>query len=218
MLILLTLDLHLSRLEGWLLIAAGLAYFSYDFVHHARTRQPDVVAEARAIEKDIASIPQPTSWLHTRLGAAVQFVTGAIIVVLGSRLLVSAAVSLAGAVGISSLVIGLTVVAVGTSLPELITAVSSSRQNASDLAIGNVLGANIANLTFILGTAAALSDVTLTRPSQLYNFIAMLVMCGALLWMLLTDSRVTRKEGVTLLVLYVFYLSGLVMLTAAQKP
>ena len=76
-----------------------------------------------------------------------QFLLGAGIVVLGSRLLVDAPVSLASGLGIPSILIGLTVVAVGMPLPELVTAVMSSRRMWSDLAVGNVLGANIANLS-----------------------------------------------------------------------
>jgi cation:H+ antiporter len=130
---------------------------------------------------------------------------------------VGAAVSLAAALGIPSIIIGLTVLAVGTSLPELVTAVMAARTNMSDLAVGNVLGANIANLTFIVGAAAMLSDVTMKRATQLLNFSAMFIVFGLLLWMLLNNRRVSRKEGVTLLVTYTFYLCALVFLAAALK-
>jgi cation:H+ antiporter len=217
LLLLLSLDLHISHWQGLLLIAGGLAYFSYDFVQNARQREPEKVAEARAIAEDVGQAPQRLARFHSRRGSFVQFFAGAVVVIAGSRLLVSSAVQVAGALGIPSILIGLTVVAVGTSLPELITAVSSSRQNASDLAVGNILGANIANLTFILGTAAVLSEVSFSRPAQLYNFLALLALFGLLLWMMLTDRRITRSEGVTLIVFYVFYVSGLVLLAAALK-
>ena len=79
---------------------------------------------------------------------------GAGIVVAGSKLLVDGAVGFAARLRVPSIIIGLTVVAVGTSLPELVTAVTSSRKSVSDLAVGNVLGANIANLTLIVGASA----------------------------------------------------------------
>jgi cation:H+ antiporter len=207
-------DLRLSRNQGLVLVGAGLLYFVYDFWHHARQRKPELTAEAVEIKEAITS---RFPWFHGRSGSIMQFIAGAGIVVVGSRFLVDASVTLAAALGIPSILIGLTVVAVGTSLPELITAVTSSRKAVSDLAVGNVLGANIANLTLIVGTAAVLSDVRMSRQSQLFNFPALLVMFAVLLWMLLTDRRVTRKEGVTLLVLYVFYIGGLVLLTAAVK-
>ena len=137
--------------------------------------------------------------------------------VVGSRLLVDAAVNLAGALGIPNMIVGLTVVAVGTSLPELVTALTSTRRNVSDLAVGNVLGANIANLTFVVGTAAVLADVRMSRATQVFNFPAMLVIFGLLLWMLWTDRKVSRKEGIVLLVTYSFYLCALVLLAAGLK-
>jgi cation:H+ antiporter len=213
-LLLLTLDLSLSPLEGAVLFAGGVAYFIYDFVKHARDIKPAHVAEAAVIQTAAVS---RLEWFRGRPGTIIQFLLGAGVVVLGSRVLVDAAVSLASALGIPSIIIGLTIVAVGTSLPELITAVTSSRQAVSDLAVGNVLGANIANLTIIVGTAAMLSEVTMRRLTHSFNFPAMLAMFGLLLWMLLTGKRVTRKEGVTLLVTYIVYIAALVLLSAALK-
>jgi cation:H+ antiporter len=218
LLFLMSLDLRLSRGQGAVLVAGGLGYFIYDFVHHARDTKPADLKEAREIG---AAVTGPTGgrgvWFHSRAGSAVQFLIGAGIVVVGSRWLVDAAVNLASALGIPSIIIGLTVIAVGTSLPELVTAVMSSRSHASDLAVGNVLGANIANLTFVVGTAAMMSDVTLRRSTQVVNFAAMLVVFGLLLWMLLNDRKVSRKEGVALLVTYSLYLCVLVFLAAALK-
>jgi cation:H+ antiporter len=214
LLLLFTLDLRLSRAQGIVLILAGLAYFIYDFTHHARDRKPADVAEAATIEKALTG---RLAWFHSKAGTIVQFTLGATIVVIGSRLLVDSAVTISNAIGIPPVIVGLTVIAVGTSLPELITAVTSSRQNVSDLAVGNVLGANIANLTLIAGAAAVLSDVTMSRATQLFNFPAMLLIFALLLWMLLTGRRITRKEGVALLVFYNLYLAGLVLLTAALK-
>lgn len=214
LLFVMTLDLSLSRWQGAGLVLGGLVYFIYDFVHHARDTQPADVAEAREIE---AAAAERFRWFQSKAGSGVQFLLGTGIVVIGSRLLVDAAVNLAAAMGIPSIIIGLTVVAVGTSLPELVTAVMSSRSNASDLAVGNVLGANIANLTLIVGVAAMLSDVTMSRATLLVNLPAMLAVFGLLLWMLLNDRRVSRKEGVALLVTYSLYLCALVLLTAFLK-
>jgi cation:H+ antiporter len=151
--------------------------------------------------------------LQTKPGTAVQFAVGAAVVVVGSRLLVDGAVDVAGGLGIRPIIIGLTVIAIGTSLPELVTAISSSRKAVSDLAVGNVLGANIANLTLIVGAAATLHDVKMDRLTQLFNVPAMLLVMGLLLWMLLTDRRVTRREGAALLVTYGLYLVALIGLT-----
>jgi cation:H+ antiporter len=211
---LMALDLTLSGWQGAVLVAGGLVYFVYDFLQHARSRKPGEMAEARAIEQAVAG---RFPWVQSKSGSVIQFLLGAAIVVAGSRFLVDAAVNLAAALGIPSIIIGLTVVAVGTSLPELVTAVMSSRTNASDLAVGNVLGANIANLTLVVGAASMMSDVTMSRATQLLNFPALLVVFGLLLGMLLSGRRVSRKEGVALLVTYSFYLCALVFLTAVLK-
>ena len=142
----------------------------------------------------------------------VQFALSAGIVVFASSLLVDAAVNIATALGIPSLVIGLTVVAVGTSLPELITAVSSARRQVSDLSVGNILGANIANLSLVIGVAAVLTPVTMTRLTQLFDFPAMLALVGLLIWTLWTQHRLTRREGVLLLVSYAAYITVVVIL------
>ena len=208
-LFLMTLDLALQRWQGLLLLMAGASYFAYDFINSARQRKPAEVAEAKAIEK---AATQGLAWFQTQAGTVVQFALSAGIVVFASSLLVDAAVNIATALGIPSLVIGLTVVALGTSLPELITAVGSARRQVSDLSVGNILGANIANLSLVIGVAAALTPVTMTRLTQLFDFPAMLALMGLLVWTLWTQHRLTRREGVILLVSYTAYNTVVVIL------
>lgn len=214
LLFLMTFDLRLSRWQGAVLVVSGLVYFAYDFLRHARDARPAELTEARVIEQTLVDrLP----WNHSASGSAVQFLVGAGVVIVGSRLLVDGAVNLAGALGIPSILVGLTVVAIGTSLPELVIGVTSSRKNVSDLAVGNVLGANIANLTFIVGVAAMISEVRMSRATQLVNFPAMLGTFGLLLWMLLNDRRVSRREGVALVLTYSLYLCALVFLAAGLR-
>jgi len=214
-LLLMTLDLSLSRTQGALLLAGGLGYFVWDFVRHWRDRRPEDVAEAVAIDAELSD--SRWAWVETKAGTAVQFLTGAAIVVVGSKLLVDGAVGVAARLGVPSIVVGLTVVAIGTSLPELVTAVTSSRQSVSDLAVGNVLGANIANLTLIVGTAALLQDVRLDRMTQLFNFPVMLGFMAALAWLLTAGRRLSRRAGVGLLGAYAAFLAALTLLTLAGK-
>jgi cation:H+ antiporter len=213
LLLLMTLDLALTRGQGAILIAGGAAYFIWDFVRHWKNRKPEDVAEATAIETEKSEARW--AWIQTKSGTIVQFLVGAAIVVAGSRLLVEGAVGVAARLGIPSIVIGLTVVAVGTSLPELVTAVTSSRRSVSDLAVGNVLGANIANLTLIVGAAAVIQTVGMDRFTQLFNFPALLVIMAILVVMLWTGRRVTRREGVVLLAVYGLYIVALTGLTLA---
>ncbi len=207
-------DLSVERWQGALLLAAGAGYFASDFWTHWRARQPAENTGASALEADIATTRWP--WFQTRAGTLVQFLIGAAVVVWGSRFLVDGAVGLAALFGIPSIVIGLTVVAVGTSLPELVTAITSSRRAVSDLSVGNILGANIANLSLVVGAAAVLTPVSMTRVTQLFNFPAMLVVFGLMLWMFVNGGRVSRREGSVLLAAYGVYLGMLVALTLGR--
>ena len=116
LLFVMSLDLSLSRGQGLLLIGIGITYFIYDFAQHARERKPSAVVEARVIENAAA---HRVNWFHSKIGSMLQFLLGTGIVVLGSRWLVDSAVHIADALGIPSIIIGLTVIAIGTSLPEL---------------------------------------------------------------------------------------------------
>lgn len=201
-----TLDLRLSRAQGWVLVVLGASYYVWDFISSYRTRAPEEKREAGRLVEAVAEAPQ---WIETRGGTAFQFVGAALVVVVGSRLLVTGAVDLARLAGIPPIFIGLSIVAVGTSIPEFVTALTSSRKNVSDLSLGNVLGANIANLSFIVGAAATLTDVRMTRLTQLFNIPAMLLVMAALLVFCWRYRRLDRTAGTVLLMLYVLYLASL---------
>lgn len=205
-----TLDFRLSRASAGILVAAGVSYFIWDFLQHMRRRDAAEIAQAAAIEE---AAERRFAWLHTPPGTACQFLGAAGVVVIGSRLLVDGAVALATALGIPSIVIGLTIVAIGTSLPEFITAITSSRKAVSDLAVGNVLGANIANLTLIVGAAGLLHDVTLGRDTHFFHFPVMLSLMGLLFWRLARDRRLSRRDGWTLIGVYAAYLLAVVAFT-----
>lgn len=214
LLFLLTLNLHVGRWQGILLLLLGLAYFIFDFKKHLGPGNPGDFKEAGAIKQEEL---KPVRWVNTPKGTAAVFLLGALLVVLGSQLLVDSAVFIASRLGIPSIVIGLTVVAVGTSLPELVTAVTSARKQVSDLSIGNILGANIANLTLIVGSAASIHDISMERLTQLFNFPALLVGMGMMLWFIHSDKQVTRREGGFMLGYYAVYLSVVVVLTVMVR-
>jgi len=210
LLLLATLDLELARWQGGVLVVLGIGYFAWDFWRHWRVRNCQDVAEARAIQEAVTAARW--AWIETRAGTGAQFAAGALVAVLGSWLLVDGAVALASQLGIPPIIIGLTVVAAGTSLPELVTAVSSARRSVSDLSVGNVLGANIANLTLIVGTAALFNTVALDRTTQVFNFPVLLLFTGVVWWRLRTQQKLTHREGVGLLVMYALFLAVQVVL------
>jgi cation:H+ antiporter len=214
-LLLMTLDLALQRWQGLTLLLGGVAYFSASFWKHWRNKRPRDVADATSLVKE--AVATRWAWFWTKPGTAVQFLMGATLVVFGSKLLVDAAVNLAHALGVPSIVIGLTIVAMGTSLPELVTAITSSGKKVSDLSVGNLLGANIANLTVVIGVAATIREVTLDRLTQLFNFPALLFAMLLLWWMLQTSTRITRREGAILLAFYAAYIGAVLILTMAPQ-
>tara|TARA_A100001037_G_C15112969_1_gene619946 strand:+ start:711 stop:1694 length:984 start_codon:yes stop_codon:yes gene_type:complete len=202
LLLIMTWDLRLPRPAGVFLVSMGVVYFIFDFLHHRRASRPEEIAEARSIEAE-ATAGNP--WLESRQGTFGVFLLGAIMVIIGSRFLVDSATAIAAGLGVPSIIIGLTVVAVGTSLPELVTAVSSARQNVSDLAVGNILGANVANLTLIVGSAASLNEVRMDRVTQLLNFPALLLGMVMVLVMLNSERQISRREGSLLIGYYAIY-------------
>lgn len=198
LLAILTVPLKLGPWAGALLVTFGLAYLVLDVRRHRGLRDDGLETDARHQD---ALMPMRK--------AIARFAVGAVLVVAGSRLLCDNGRVLAEFIGIPRIVIGLTLVAIGTSLPELVTAISAARKGVPELSLGNVLGANILNVTLVSGTAACIHPLTLVRRMQLYNLPAMLVFFTLLLVLARTGNRLTRKEGVILMGTYVVYLVGL---------
>ncbi|UIP00678.1 calcium/sodium antiporter [Halobaculum sp. CBA1158] len=140
-------------------------------------------------------------------GPAVQFVVVAIAVVglwIGARLLVDAVVRLARRVGLSDLTVGLTVVAIGTSTPELSVTIDAALKGLGDIAVGNVLGSNVYNLAFILGVVSLLRVIPIAESLVCRDGLALLA-STALGGAVLLDLAVSRTEGAALLAAFVVY-------------
>ena len=194
--VLFTWDRTLSRPLAILLLAFSFAYLAWDYVGIRRGRRQAVDGES-----------PDTSGL-TR--AVTLFALGAVLIVFGSRLLVDSGRSLAAALGVPSIIIGLSVVAIGTSLPELVTGVSAARKGVPDLSLGNIIGANILNLFLIIGMSGTINPLTLDRFTQFYSYGWLAVFFTAFIG-LATTGNVHRRGGLLLLGLYVVYLAGLVV-------
>ena len=147
-------------------------------------------------------------------GAAGWFAVGALCVVAGSRLLVTSGQDLAAALGVPSAIIGFSIIAIGTSVPELVTGVTAARKGVPDLSLGNIVGANVLNLLLIVGLSGTILPLQLDAFSQLYGFpwlgIFFLTVVGAVL----RFGIVRRAAGIALLLLYALYVAGLVALPA----
>ena len=137
-------------------------------------------------------------------------IIGLIAIIGGGELVVDSATGIAKIIGLSDSVIALTIVAVGTSLPELVTSVVAVKKGESDLAIGNVIGSNIFNIFLILGLSATVNSLTISFSS----LIDMLVMLGAGLLVYgftLKDQKITKQRGIVLLVFYFAYVGYLLV-------
>jgi len=136
----------------------------------------------------------------------------------GARLLVSASVEIAGALGVPDSVIGLTVVAVGTSLPELATAVAAALKRQTDIALGNIIGSNLFNILGILGTTALVRPMHIPQDVVSFDAWVLFGVTGLLLYYALTDARLSRSEGAVFLVLYATYVGLLAFSAAPAAP
>ena len=147
-------------------------------------------------ESKIKILPWWQSILYTIGGAAV--------IVFGGNMSVEAAKKIASACGISEAIIGLTVVALGTSLPELVTSLVAAKKGSSDIALGNIVGSNIFNILFILGTTAVIKPV----PVPQSGFVDMMVLLGitVLLFIIcVATKKINRIAGGTFVALYIAY-------------
>jgi cation:H+ antiporter len=144
--------------------------------------------------------------------AALFLVCGLWVLWKSAELLVDGAVSLAQRLGVSSLVIGLTVVAMGTSAPEVAASIAAAVRGAGDIAIGNVYGSNIANLALVGGLAALINPITVKKTTLLREIPAMLLV-ALVLWPILDDLRLSRLEGALLLLIFLLMLILTVLTT-----
>jgi cation:H+ antiporter len=134
----------------------------------------------------------------------------------GAHLAVDAASTLARMWGLSELVIGLTIVAIGTSLPELASSVAAARRGHADIAIGNVLGSNIYNVLFILGATSVIAPLPTRAPTLMWLDIpVMIAFAVALVPMMMMGLKITRWNGVLLLLGYVAYVAYLLRISGA---
>lgn len=203
LLLLLAWNGAISRIEGGLLFAGMIAYTGLLIV---QARRGSAVAPAETGEAET------TAGGHWAL-QVLWVLLGLALLVLGARWLVGAAIGFATALGVSELVIGLTIVAAGTSLPEVATSLIAAFKGQRDIAIGNVLGSNLFNILAVLGLSALVSPVGLPVAESLLRFDLPVMIAAAMLCLpiLFTGERIGRREGGLMFGYYVAYTVYLVM-------
>jgi cation:H+ antiporter len=194
------LDGRLGRDEGALLLAGIMAYTVFRIRRAPRERNPGLV-------KEFESAVQATR--NGILLDLLLIVAGVGLLAIGAHFLVAGALELAQILGISDATIAITVVAVGTTLPELITSLVAAARKAPDIAVGNIIGSNIFNILCVLGTAATL------RPLDVPNIgsreIAAFLVMAFVAWPVMTRGlRVTRLEGLALVCSYLLMLGWMI--------
>jgi len=201
---LLLLDGTVSWWESTGLLVVAVGYTGL-MIRAARTGAAFAAARADALHTaeaaDVAGAPQ-------RLDAAKSVATlvgGLAVLLVGGQLFVDGAVKAAHSLGMSDRLIGLTVVAIGTSLPELVTSVVAARKGHSDLAVGNVVGSNIFNVLLCLGAAGLAGPVSAPLRSVGFDLVALFVMTALAAAFIRTERSISRLEGATALLLYVAF-------------
>ena len=184
---------YVTRIEGVILWVLFIVYLLY-FFRLAKQGTTEEDAEKRPIWKLL-----------------IFMILGGVLVVWGSDVTVDSATEIAHMIGLSERFIGLTIVALGTSLPELVTSVVAARKGNADIAIGNIVGSNIFNILFVIGTASIIAPVMYQPVFLVDGIIA--VAAGVLLWISVAKTKSLRKPwGIVFLLCYAAYLAYLLML------
>ncbi len=187
-------DMQIGRLDGVILLAL-FAYFIIKLVRKALKERTDAQEEQERL---------------SMLKIFLYVVGGIAAIVFGGDIVVDCASQIASSFGLSQNLIGLTIVAMGTSLPELVTSIVASRKGENGLALGNVIGSNIFNILMILGISSAIHPIAVTIHSA-YDLIVLIVFSTAVWLMARTKKEVNRGEGIAMLALYAGYMVYIIL-------
>lgn len=193
----------LAKWQGAILFLGIITYLIWMFRLSKAGVDDPILEEMTEIDEGEDGLPTRT-WL-----SAFYVVAGIIGLVLGGNLIVDNAVIIAQSIGISETIIGLTIVAIGTSLPEIATVVVASYRGHSEVAIGNVLGSNVFNIFAVMGASALAGPVMIDPKMYVFDFWVMLITIFALLAFVLTRQPIGKKTGAIFVVAYIIYMLAL---------
>jgi len=196
----------LTRIDGLILILFFSIFIYYTF---SISKAKEGVLEG--IKEDYRLSGSDEIKTYNNFVSIGMIIAGLVGLFLGGRWVVNGAIDMAKFFGMSEILIGLTIVAVGTSLPELAASAMAAKKGQADMAIGNVVGSNIFNLFWVLGVSAIINPITYNLVLNI-DMLILLAITILLLFLIYTGKRnvLTKKEGITLLVLYICYLIFLV--------
>lgn len=201
-------DGSISRLDGVLLFSGIIAYTSFAVI---KSRRESKAVQAE-YEAEFGEVPEkPTLSYNLMQLGLIAF--GLVMLIAGSDLLVQAATDIARALNVGELIIGLTIVAIGTSLPELAASVVASLKKETDIAVGNVVGSNLFNILSVLGISALVAPGGIAVPMAALSFDIPIMIGAAVacLPIFFTDARIDRWEGWLFLGFYIAYIAYLAL-------
>ena len=191
-----------GHIDGAILLVVFIIFLASMLKAAKKSRKDAATLAEEDVEKEIVDIP---TWL-----CIIYIVGGAVAIKFGGDWVVDSCTTLALKFGMSETLVGLTIVALGTSLPELVTSIVAAKKNELDMAIGNVVGSNIFNILLILGTAGAISPMTYLTVNAIDTLI--LVGFSAIVWaMCLKKKNLNRANGIIMLLLYAVYLGYIIL-------
>lgn len=186
----------ITRSDG-LIFLLFLSVFMYYVIEVALKSRQDSQTEA---------IPDEIKW-GENIGLTILGLAG---IVFGGELVVSNGTEIAYAVGMSETLVGLTIIAIGTSLPELVTSITAALKKQSDIALGNIVGSNIFNILFVLGASSVITPLSVSSKVGI-DVVIMLLLTILLLVFSRTNFRVGKREGAVLAIFYVLYLVYIIL-------
>jgi cation:H+ antiporter len=203
-------DGEITRIDALVLLGVFTGLMGWT-IWQGMQKRPDVLGSEMEQELDVRALPlrRAVAWL----------VVGLILLIVSSRILVWGAVTVAHGFGVSDLIIGLTVVAVGTSLPELASSVIAARKGEHDIALGNILGSNLFNTLAVVGIAGAIHPLTVGPEVFSRDIMVMAALTVSLFiigYGFRGAGRINRFEGTALLACYIGYTAYLVSSVFAQ--
>ncbi len=187
------LDMKISRIEGLLLLCGMVAYIAVLIIDARKNRDAGDEVKAMSPLKSVLCI----------LG-------GLAAIIVGGDLVVDSACDIAAAFGMSEALIGLTIVAVGTSLPELVTSIVAAKKGDSGLALGNVVGSNIFNILFILGSASALTTINVA-PELFIDTVILMAVTLMMYFLCRSKEKTSRGEGALCVLVYAAYMAYIIL-------
>lgn len=199
-------DNYISRLDGIVLLIGCISYITYLIwsVKRNKTSNGNVSEEIAVEEINEISIPR----------SVVKLVIGIAGIVIGGQIVVDSATVIATSLGMSEKLVGLTIVAIGTSLPELVTSVVAAIRGEEDIALGNILGSNIFNILLIVGMSSAISPI-LVSTNLIFDFIFLIIATVIIAIMIFMNDKEEKhfgkKEGIVLVLLYIAYMIYIIM-------